>query len=109
MKKQPRVAIYHHANHSNNTALLHHLVAYAQKGNLEPTIFLDIASGVGKRPALEDLLNHVRSQKVDIIIIHSLSRFSRNSSEVTAILDEFRKYNVKLSVPNVRMEVAHHE
>lgn len=109
MKKQPRVAIYYRTNHFNNKASLFHLVACAKKNGLEPIIFLDIDSGVGHRSSLNNLLNHVRSQKVDIIITHSLSRFSPKTSEVSDILSEFKKYNVKLIIPNGQMEVAHHE
>lgn len=108
MKTQPRVAIYYRINHSGNLAPLHDLEAYAKENGLEPTIYLDIDSGVGERPALTDLLNLVRSQKVDIIITHSLSRFSRKTSEVTAIFNELEKYNVKLVIPG-QLEVAPHE
>lgn len=109
MKKQPRVAIYYRTNHLNNMAPLHHLEVYAKERELEPILFLDIASGVRHRPALHDLLNYVRNQKVDIIITHSLSRFSRKASEVATILSELANYNVKLVIPNGRMEVAHHD
>jgi DNA invertase Pin-like site-specific DNA recombinase len=108
MKKQPRVAIYYRTNHFNNTSL-QHLEAFAKKYESEPILFLDIASGVRHQLALHELLFHVRSQKVDVIITHSLPRFSRKASEVAAILSEFEKYNVKLIIPNGRMEVTHHE
>lgn len=110
MKKQPRVAIYHRTNHLHNRDALDHLVAYTEKIDLEPIIiFVDIGSGAGYRSSLSNLLNHVRNKKVDSIIAHSLSRFSRKTSEVAAILSELEKYNVKLIIPNDRMEVAYHE
>ncbi|MFD5705773.1 recombinase family protein [Bacillus subtilis] len=61
-------------------ATLHHLEVYAKERELEPIIFLDIDSGVEQRQSLNHLLNQVRNQKVDIIITHSLSRFSRKTS-----------------------------
>lgn len=109
MKKQPRVAIYYRTNHSNNIAPLHYLEAYAKERELEPILFLDIDSGVGQRQSLHHLLNKVRGQKVDIIIAPSLSRLSRNTSEVTAILIEIANYNAKLVIHNSPLEVAHHE
>lgn len=109
MKKQPRVAIYYRTNHLNNMATLHHLEVFAKERGLEPIIFLDIDSGVVQRQSLNHLLNQVRNQKVDIIITHSLSRFSRKISEVAAILSEFEKFNAKLILSSGRMEVAHHD
>ncbi|WP_400245939.1 recombinase family protein [Niallia sp. JL1B1071] len=89
-------------------APLHHLEVYAKESGLEPIIFLDIDSGVGQRQSLNHLLNQVRNQKVDIIITHSLSCFSRKTGELAAVVSELEKYNVKLVIPNVRLEAAHY-
>lgn len=100
MKSKQRVAIYNRTNHVNNTAALSYLEAYAKERGLDPIAFTDIKNGVGQGQALKDLLNLVRRNKIDIIITHSLSRFSREVSEVTAILNEVKKYNVQVVVLN---------
>lgn len=98
MKTKKRVAIYYRTSLSNNTAS--YKEAHAKASGLEPLIFTDFNNGVTNRPALDSLLNHVRSNKVDIIITDSLSRFSRKRSEVSALLREFEKYNVQVVISN---------
>lgn len=100
MKSTQRVAIYNRTNNAKNTALFSHLEAYAKERGLDPITFTDVKNGVEQGQSLKELLNLVRNNKVDIIITHSLSRFSRKASEVTAILSEFKKYNVQVVILN---------
>lgn len=98
MKSKQKVAIYHRTNNSNNKASL--TEALTNTIGLEPLIFTDFNTGVTIGPALNSLLNHVRSNKVDIIITDCLSRFSRKRSVVDSLLQEFKKYNVQVVLSN---------
>jgi DNA invertase Pin-like site-specific DNA recombinase len=108
-KSQPRVAIYYRTNHFNHMAPLQNLEAYARENGLDPIIYTDLASGVDYRPALNNLLKMVRSKKIDMIIVESITRFSRNPYELAAILSVFKKFNVKVILPNALKEVNLHE
>lgn len=110
MKKiQSAVAIYYRTNHLINMEPLQNLVANAKENGLNPIILADLASDVEYRPALNMLLKMVRSNKINMIIIESITRFSRNKNELAAILEELKKYNVKIISSRALNEVVHHE
>lgn len=99
MKSKQRVAIYNRANQEKNAAVsLYQLETYDNERGLDHITFTDVRNSLGQ--ALEELLQLVRRNKVDIIITHSLSRFSRKPSELTAILSELEKYNVQVVTLN---------
>lgn len=78
------------------------LMEYASKIRAVPITFFEIGtSGICSmkdRPTLNHLLKLVRENKLDIIIIDSLSRLSRNANDCLYIYEELRKSNVKLIV-----------
>ncbi|MDS9470911.1 recombinase family protein [Sporosarcina pasteurii] len=104
---QSDAAIYCRTNSLENMKQLQNLVAYAKVNGLNPIILTDLASGVGYRPSLNLLLKLIRSKEINTIIIRSYTRLSRDKNELTAILDEFKKYNVKIISTEMPNEVVH--
>lgn len=97
-KTKLRVAVYYRTNHPDNMKPLNSM------NNLSDNtlVFIDYASGVKIRPALNKLLNLVQNKKLDVIITDSLTRFSRKNEVLEFILYEFQKYNVKIVLDNTK-------
>lgn len=102
-KTKLRVAVYYRTNHPNNMKLFINSVRKLSDNTL---VFIDYASGIENRPALNKLLNLVQNKKLDVIIPYSLNRFSCKSEELEFILHEIQKYNVKIVLDNTKKYVS---
>lgn len=49
-----------------------------------------------KRPGIQAILEAARDHRVDAVIVLKLDRLTRNLSDLLALIDTFRKYDVKL-------------
>jgi len=86
-KTKLRVAIYYRTNHPNNMKLFINSVSNLSDNTL---VFIDYASGVENRPALNKLLNLVQNKKIDVIITDSLTRFSRKTRSWNSFYTKFK-------------------
>jgi site-specific DNA recombinase len=61
-------------------------------------IFLDdgISGKSLQRPALDELRDMIRIEPIQFILVHSTDRLARNYSHQLILLEEFRKYGVKV-------------
>jgi len=55
-------------------------------------VFIDSGSGVSDKPRLQALIDSVSSG--DVVVVHSLDRFSRDMAEVQSILETFKQKGV---------------
>lgn len=60
-----------------------------------------------ERPALQRLLALVRARKVDLVVIHRLDRLSRSVLGCATLLDQFRKFGIRLAIVTAP-ELGHH-
>ncbi|MBM3812459.1 MAG: recombinase family protein [Acidimicrobiia bacterium] len=60
-----------------------------------------------ERPALQRLLALVRARKVELVVIHRLDRLSRSVLGCATLLDEFRKFGIRLVIVSAP-ELGHH-
>lgn len=92
-KPNQRIAVYDRINHSDNMNLCLNSVIKQAENKM---VFIDYATGVETKPALNKLLELVESNKIDVIITYSLTRFARKTDVLNAILYKIQKNNVKL-------------
>lgn len=102
-KTKLRVAIYYRTNYPDNMKPFINSMNNLPDNTL---VFIDYASGVENRPALNKLLNLVQNKKIDVIITDSLNRFSRKNEELEFILHEIQKYNVKIVLDKAKKYVS---
>ena len=57
-------------------------------------IFADIGDSRSKRPEFQKMLRRCRQKKIDLILVKSVSRFSRNMVECLSIVRELRELGV---------------
>ena len=57
-------------------------------------IFADIGDSRSKRPEFQKMLRSCRQKKIDLILVKSISRFSRNMVECLSIVRELRELGV---------------
>ena len=77
---------------------LRELRTYAKQRGLAITHeFIDQVSTLkDRRPELDRLWQHVRSGKIDIVLVWKFDRFARSTSQLVLALEEFEHYG---SVP----------
>ncbi len=98
MPKNKRVAIYARVSTLDQKPQmqLRELRAYAKQRRLTLVYeFVDHASGAkDQRPELDQLWRHVRSRKVDIVLVWKFDRFARSTKQLVIALEEFNHLGV---------------
>ena len=98
MPKNKRVAIYARVSTLDQKLQmqLRELRAYAKQRRLNLAYaFVDYASGAkDQRPELDQLWRHVRSRKVDIVLVWKFDRFARSTKQLVIALEEFNHLGV---------------
>ena len=98
MPKNKRVAIYARVSTLDQKPQmqLRELRAYAKQRRLNLAYaFVDYASGAkDQRPELDQLWRHVRSRKVDIVLVWKFDRFARSTKQLVIALEEFNHLGV---------------
>ena len=98
MLKNKRVAIYARVSTLDQKPQmqLRELRAYAKQRRLNLAYeFVDYASGAkDQRPELDQLWRHVRSRKVDIVLVWKFDRFARSTKQLVIALEEFNHLGV---------------
>ena len=72
---------------------------YAAEHGLEVVgVYTDVATGsiYRGRPRLSELRRLVRDRAIDVVIVHSLDRLSRDQVHLAVLLEEFREHGVQL-------------
>lgn len=67
---------------------------YANPDWIMAGIFADIGDSRSKRPEFQKMLRRCRQKKIDLILVKSVSRFSRNMVECLSIVRELRELGV---------------
>ena len=98
MPKNKRVAIYARVSTLDQKPQmqLRELRAYAKQRRLNLAYeFVAHASGAkDQRPELDQLWRHVRSRKVDIVLVWKFDRFARSTKQLVIALEEFNHLGV---------------
>ena len=98
MPKNKRVAIYARVSTLDQKPQmqLRELRAYAKQRRLNLLYeFVAHASGAkDQRPELDQLWRHVRSRKVDIVLVWKFDRFARSTKQLVIALEEFNHLGV---------------
>ncbi len=58
------------------------------------------------RPAMERLINDIKANKIDIVLIYKLDRLSRRVKDVLELVELFDKYNVTLFSLNENIDLS---
>jgi len=61
-----------------------------------PTQYNDggFSGGNTERPALQTLINDIKSDKIDVVLVYKVDRLSRSLADFVRIIDLFDKYDV---------------
>ena len=88
----------------------HRCLQHALNNNLGPVTFLSDEGVSGKdlnRPAMAELIRLVESNEVENVIVWRLDRLSRNSADLSGLVNRFDRYCVAVhSVAEGRVDVA---
>ena len=101
MAKQPHVAIYARVSSTDQKldSQLRDLRQYVEsRGWTNVREFTDhgISGSKDSRPAFDEMWDHVRKGKIQIVVVHALDRLGRSLPHLVRILSEFVDRNVTL-------------
>ncbi len=101
MAKQPHVAIYARVSTEDQQldSQLRDLRQYVEsRGWTNVREFTDhgISGSKDSRPAFDELWDHVRKAKIQIVVVHALDRLGRSLPHLVRLLSEFVERNVTL-------------
>ena len=113
---QLRVAAYCRiaGGEEQNTILESQRTYYTKRIGANPDwimagIFADIGDSRSKRPEFQKMLRKCRQKKIDLILVKSVSRFTRNMADCLSVVRElrelgvtviFEKENISTTAPN---------
>jgi len=84
------------------------LSAYAQSHQMEIVkVFANKVSGAKKnedRPEIQELINYVKTEKVDRVLTLEISRLGRNTLEALKVIELLNEHNICLFVKNYNIE-----
>jgi site-specific DNA recombinase len=83
--------------HAQREACAAYIKSQAHEGwTLRPTTYGDggIPGGHVERPALQALLNDIRRNLIDVVVVYKVDRLSRSLADFARLVELFEKHNV---------------
>jgi len=83
--------------HAQREASEAYIKSQAHEGwTLRPTVYDDggISGGHVERPALQALLNDIRRNLIDVVVVYKVDRLSRSLADFARLVELFEKHNV---------------
>jgi len=111
MEQTKKVAIYTRVSTIDKGQTLEQqevpLIEYCKKNGWTHELFKDFASGSKEsRPDLDKMMNRIRNNEFDIIMIFRLDRLGRSLKHLLQLVEEFKNKNIRFIVFTQQLDTS---